>query len=57
MKVGESNGLMAKYRVNAVPALIVNGKYKIDLQMAKTEDRLFKILDYLVAQSKAGKAA
>ncbi|MCE3045519.1 thiol:disulfide interchange protein DsbA/DsbL [Legionella sp. 16cNR16C] len=57
MKVGESNGLMAKYRVNAVPALIVNGQYKIDLQMAKSEERLFKILDYLVAQTKAGKTA
>lgn len=53
MKVSEANALMSNYHVNAVPAIVINNLYKTDLQMAQGEERLFKILDYLVA--KAGK--
>ena len=47
----EAQRLMIAYRVSAVPAIIVNHTFKTDLQMAKTEARLFEILDYLLAQS------
>lgn len=52
MKVNEGNVTMARYHITAVPALVINNTYKTDLQMAKSEERLFKILDYLVALSK-----
>lgn len=41
---------MAAYRVKGVPAVVVNGQYKTDLQMAQSVDRFFAILDYLVAK-------
>lgn len=40
--------LMANDQINAIPAIVVNGKYKTNLQMAKTTERLFEILDYLI---------
>lgn len=43
--------LMGQYQINAVPALVINGLFKTDLQMAKSETRLFAILDYLVKKS------
>ena len=40
--------LMMRYHVNAVPALLVNQRYKTDLKMAKDEKRLLAILDFLL---------
>jgi thiol:disulfide interchange protein DsbA len=51
MKVSEGSAIMAKYHVNAVPAFVINKQYKTDLQMAQGEDRLFKIMDFLIAKS------
>lgn len=50
LKMANANQLMGQYHVNAVPALIINGHYKVDLQMAQSLDRLFQIMDFLVAQ-------
>ena len=47
----KSQRLMVNYRINAVPAIIINDQFKTDLQMAKTEERLFAILDYLLTKS------
>jgi len=44
--------LMSSNHINAVPAFVVNNQFKTDLQMAKTEKRLFEILDFLVAEAK-----
>jgi protein dithiol oxidoreductase (disulfide-forming) len=51
MKVKEGNVIMGRFHINAVPALIVNNRYKTDLQMAKSEERMLKILDFLVAKA------
>lgn len=51
MNVSEGNVTMGKMHINAVPAIVVNNKYKTDLQMAQGEERLFKILDYLLTKS------
>ncbi|MDP1603510.1 MAG: thiol:disulfide interchange protein DsbA/DsbL [Legionella sp.] len=51
MKVKEGNVIMGRFHINAVPAIIVNNQYKTDLQMAKGEERLFKVLDFLVAKA------
>lgn len=34
MKIQEGNVIMGRMRINAVPAFVVNHKYKTDLQMA-----------------------
>ncbi|MBA2710671.1 MAG: thiol:disulfide interchange protein DsbA/DsbL [Tatlockia sp.] len=51
MAVTEGSALMARFKVNGVPAMVINNQYKTDLQMAKGEARFFQILDYLVAKS------
>ncbi|WP_419419893.1 thiol:disulfide interchange protein DsbA/DsbL [Legionella sp. D16C41] len=48
MKINEANAKMAKYRVNVVPSFVVNHQFKTDLQMAQDEERLVKILNFLV---------
>lgn len=48
MRVQTGMALMATYQVNAVPAFVVNNKYKTDLQMAGGPERLLQVLDYLV---------
>lgn len=52
LSVKSGQTLMAEDHINAVPAFVINNQFKTDLQMAKTEERLFAILDYLIAQSK-----
>ena len=54
VKTGQE--LMGHYQISAVPALMINNQFKTDLQMAKTEERLLAILDFLVAQSTLQKA-
>lgn len=46
--VKQGNMAMAKYRIRGVPAVVVNGRYKVDLAMAKKMDRFFAILDFLI---------
>lgn len=48
MEVDDSKNKMVSYQINAVPALVVDERYKTDMQMAKNEKRLFEILDFLV---------
>jgi len=52
LDIAASQRLMTQYHISAVPAFIVRNQYKTDLQMAKTEKRLFAILDFLLAQHK-----
>ncbi|MDI1352042.1 MAG: thiol:disulfide interchange protein DsbA/DsbL [bacterium] len=51
MNVKNGMSLMAQYQINAVPAFVINNKYKTDLQMAGSPERLFAIMDYLVRKS------
>lgn len=48
MKVQTGMALMATYQISAVPAFVINNKYKTDLQLAGTPERLLEIMDYLV---------
>lgn len=52
MKITEGSQSMARYQINGVPAFIVNHRFKTDIQMAGSEERLFKILDYLITKTK-----
>lgn len=53
MAVKEGNNLMARYRVNGVPAIVINNQYKTDIRMANGEARFEQILDFLVAKAKS----
>lgn len=53
LQINASQTLMSRYHINAVPAFIVNHHFKTDLQMAKSEERLFAILDFLILESKS----
>ncbi|WP_133128572.1 thiol:disulfide interchange protein DsbA/DsbL [Legionella nagasakiensis] len=56
IEINDSKRQMAHYQIAAVPALVVNNDYKTDLQMAKSEERLFAILDFLVKKTAADNA-
>jgi thiol:disulfide interchange protein DsbA len=43
------------YRVSGVPALVVDGVYRVDGQMAGSNTRMLEVVDYLVAQQRAAK--
>ncbi|WED42724.1 thiol:disulfide interchange protein DsbA/DsbL [Legionella cardiaca] len=51
LQIAEGAALMSRFRVNGIPAIVVNNQYKTDLQMAQTPERFFKILDFLVNKS------
>lgn len=48
MQVKNGMMLMANYQINAVPAFVINHKYKTDLQMAGSPERLFEIMTFLL---------
>lgn len=50
MQVNDAAALMQQYHITGVPALVINGHYKVDLQMAKSEARLFAIVDFLLKE-------
>ncbi len=51
MHVQTGMALLGTYQINAVPAFVVNYKYKTDLQLAGSPERLLQILDYLARKS------
>lgn len=51
MQINQGSAQMAQFHITAVPALVINGQYKTDLQMAQGDKRLLKILSYLVQQA------
>lgn len=51
MQVKSGMALMAQYHINAVPAFVINNKYKTDLQMAGSPERLFEIMNFLSRKS------
>ena len=50
--VQRANQLMRTYRINGVPAFIVNGKYRTDVSMAGGSDQLMQLLTDLAASEK-----
>lgn len=41
------------YRITGVPTLIVNGKYRVDGQLAGNNTRMLQVVDFLVAKERA----
>lgn len=52
LKLTEGREAMQHYQIAAVPAFVVYGTYKTDMQMAKNETRLLEILSFLLKQPK-----
>lgn len=48
IKLNKSKLNTSKYRIEGVPAFVVNGKYLVDTKTAGSQARLFKVVDYLV---------
>jgi thiol:disulfide interchange protein DsbA len=54
-RLQRSQQLVRRYGITGVPAIVINGKYWTNGSMAGTYEKLFEIVDYLVArESKAG---
>ncbi|HEY9097805.1 MAG TPA: thiol:disulfide interchange protein DsbA/DsbL [Thiobacillus sp.] len=52
-KVMKGTKLSTAYGINGVPAFIIDGKYSTSVSMARSEARLFEILDQLVDKARA----
>ena len=47
-KVQEANYMLETYKIDSVPAIIINDKYKISGRMAKTYGRMLEISEYII---------
>jgi thiol:disulfide interchange protein DsbA len=51
-KIMKAEDLNRRYKITGTPTVIVNGKYVTDISMAGSEDRLFEVINALVAKEK-----
>jgi thiol:disulfide interchange protein DsbA len=49
-KIMKAEDLNRRYKISGTPTVIVNGKYVTDISMAGSEDRLFEVINALVAR-------
>ena len=54
-KVQEANYILETYKIDSVPAVIINDKYKISGRMAKTYARMIEISDYIIELERSKK--
>lgn len=52
-KIMKAEDLNRRYKISGTPTVIVNGKYVTDVGMAGSEDRLFEVINALVAKEKS----
>jgi protein dithiol oxidoreductase (disulfide-forming) len=53
-KLQRADVLNRRYRIESVPSLVVNGKYKTDVGMAGSEPQLYQLIGELAASESAG---
>ena len=53
-KVQRANKLAARYRINGVPAVGINGKYLTNGQLAGTYPKMLRTIDYLIKAEETG---
>jgi thiol:disulfide interchange protein DsbA len=51
-QVRKAKTLAGAYRLTGVPCIVVNGKYKVELQKAKSPARMMDIVNFLVAMER-----
>jgi len=56
-KVNRANQLVQKYGVDGTPSVVVNGKYRITGASAQGYDKLFNVVNFLVAKEAAAMGA
>jgi thiol:disulfide interchange protein DsbA len=49
-KVRRAQAMQARYGIDGVPAVIVNGKYRVSARTAGGNPQMLKVIDYLVAK-------
>jgi thiol:disulfide interchange protein DsbA len=49
-KIAKAEDLNRRYRITGTPTIIVNGKYVTDVGMAGSEEKLFEVVNALVAK-------
>ena len=49
-KIAKAEDLNRRYRITGTPTVVVNGKYVTDVSMAGGEDKLFEVVNALVAK-------
>lgn len=49
-KVRQAGGMAARYGITGVPALIINGKYKTNGPLAKSQENMIPVMNKLIAQ-------
>jgi thiol:disulfide interchange protein DsbA len=54
-KMRYSNDMVAKYGVDGTPTMIVAGKYRVTGESANGYDKVFAVVDYLIAKEAAAK--
>lgn len=56
-KLRRAAGLVQRYGVSGVPAIIINGKYRTDGSLAGSYENLLQVMDYLIRKESAQTAA
>ena len=51
-KLRQGNQKLAKYQIQGVPAMVVNGKYQVTAAMAGGHKQMLKVVDYLVEKER-----
>lgn len=54
-KIMKAEDLNRRYKIASTPTVIVNGKYVTDAGMAGSEDKLFEVINALVAREKTAR--
>jgi thiol:disulfide interchange protein DsbA len=56
MKMNQGESKLRSYQVDGVPALVVNGKYRVTASTAGGHKEMLEVVDFLVAKENAAKA-
>lgn len=54
-KVRAAKNMAMAYQLRGVPGLVINGKYFVDLALAKSNTRMMEIVNFLIAKEQAAK--
>ena len=55
MKINRSKQMVPRYQVDGTPTVIVAGKYRVTGESAGGQDKIFDVVDFLVAKEAAAK--
>jgi thiol:disulfide interchange protein DsbA len=53
MKLRQGESKVRGYEITGVPAMVVNGKYRISAQMAGGQKQMLDVVDFLVEKERA----